>query len=176
MVSKLSFCLHLQQVIAQLGELHIFGAPAPCRSSPGGVKPGQSGVCTSPLSSLWLIPWLRKHSGAGEGSCACAGCDRGDQRTCVLLFLCLPKRAPHHAAGALGNSHRPGDSIPPSYSLTRPWCWLGSATACLWAQGLLPGHQLCLIMSKSNSLVLKGCPVSFTPAMAFSHSALPMKK
>lgn len=42
-VSKLSFCLHLQQVIAQLGELHVVWAvmaPALCRRSPGSLRMG----------------------------------------------------------------------------------------------------------------------------------------
>lgn len=40
-VSKLSLCLLLQQVIAQLGQLHVFWAsPALCTSSPDNLEPG----------------------------------------------------------------------------------------------------------------------------------------
>lgn len=49
-VSKLSFCLHLQQVIAQLGQLHVFWAsPALCTSSPDNLEPGWPHVFAFPL-------------------------------------------------------------------------------------------------------------------------------
>lgn len=47
-VSNLSSCPHLQQVIAQLSELHISRALlalALCRSSPGNLEPGYPGYC-----------------------------------------------------------------------------------------------------------------------------------
>lgn len=49
-VSKLSLCLLLQQVIAQLGQLHVFWAsPALCTSSPDNLEPGWPDVFAFPL-------------------------------------------------------------------------------------------------------------------------------
>lgn len=70
MVSKLSFCLHLQQVIAQLGKLHIFWAvpaPALCRSPPAVWSPDNQASVLSHSRLSGLIPWLRSHGGAGSG-------------------------------------------------------------------------------------------------------------
>jgi len=89
-VSKLPFCLHLQQVIAQLGELHIFGAvlaPALCRSSPGNLEPGWAGVFAFPLLSLQAHPVAAVALGSWEGEAACVlgVSDRGAQTTRVYL-------------------------------------------------------------------------------------------
>lgn len=117
--------------------------------------------------------------------------DRGDQTTWVFFFLRFQKLALCCAAGARGDgwSTVPSRAQHPSAvpagprgtaslrpaPCRRPWRWLGCAAACLWAQRPVPGHQLCLIMNKSNSLNLKGCSVSFTSAMAFRLPVLPKK-
>lgn len=190
MVSEPSFCRHLQQVIAQLGELHVFL--------------GRAGLSSLHKFSRQPEAWLSRRlccpapvpagSSCGCGRAREQGWDEPGIPLCLqkppLLCWCLKRwlvpgqsiLVPGTASlspgrASLSLSLSPGTASLPS-SLT---CWGRVPGTCLalqlpiWAQGAVPGLRLWLIRNKSECLSLRSYAVSFTPAMAFSHSVLLQK-
>lgn len=96
-VSKLSFCLRLQQVIAQLRELHVYlGCSGP--SSLWKIS-WKYGTCATKdlcfpivVSSVHPVAVVALGSIAGEAACVLDVSDSSDQTTGACLFLHLQKQ------------------------------------------------------------------------------------